>query len=80
MTSIFSPDGKAGKQFVPLLKPGPCASLRVEHCIFSDGYNAHQLAFGDKKEKAHYCCRKKSLRKEPLLCPKKIGKNSAIYC
>jgi len=48
MTSIFSPDGK--QTACTIIEAGPCVVTQVK-TKESDGYNAHQLAFGDKKEK-----------------------------
>ena len=48
MTSIFAADGK----YVPctVIEAGPCVVTQVK-TTETDGYNAVQLAFGDKKEK-----------------------------
>src|SRR6185369_9265111 len=48
MTSIFAADGK----FVPctVIEAGPCVVTQVK-TKETDGYNALQLSFGDKKEK-----------------------------
>jgi len=48
MTSIFSPDGKQTP--CTIIEAGPCIVTQVKTAE-SDGYNALQLAFGDKKEK-----------------------------
>jgi large subunit ribosomal protein L3 len=48
MTSIFSPDGKQTP--CTIIEAGPCVVTQVK-TKDSDGYNALQLAFGDKKEK-----------------------------
>jgi len=48
MTSIFSPDGK--QTACTIIEAGPCVVTQVK-TKDSDGYNALQLAFGDKKEK-----------------------------
>lgn len=48
MTSIFSPDGK--QTSCTIIEAGPCVVTQVK-TKDSDGYNAVQLAFGDKKEK-----------------------------
>ena len=48
MTSIFSPDGK--QTACTIIEAGPCIVTQVK-TIESDGYNALQVAFGDKKEK-----------------------------
>ena len=48
MTSVFSPDGK--QTSCTIIEAGPCIVTQVK-TKDSDGYNATQLAFGDKKEK-----------------------------
>ncbi|NNV56732.1 50S ribosomal protein L3 [Limnovirga soli] len=48
MTSIFTPDGK--QTACTIIEAGPCVVTQVK-TQESDGYNALQLAFGDKKEK-----------------------------
>ncbi|GAO44239.1 50S ribosomal protein L3 [Flavihumibacter petaseus] len=48
MTSIFSPDGK--QTACTIIEAGPCVVTQVK-TKETDGYNALQLAFGDKKEK-----------------------------
>ena len=48
MTSIFTPDGK--QTACTIIEAGPCVVTQVK-TQDSDGYNALQLAFGDKKEK-----------------------------
>jgi large subunit ribosomal protein L3 len=48
MTSIFSPDGK--QTACTIIEAGPCVVTQVK-TKESDGYNALQIAFGDKKEK-----------------------------
>ena len=48
MTSIFSQDGK--QTSCTIIEAGPCVVTQVK-TVESDGYNATQLAFGDKKEK-----------------------------
>ncbi len=48
MTSIFAPDGK--QVACTIIEAGPCVVTQVK-TKDSDGYNALQLAFGDKKEK-----------------------------
>ena len=60
MTSIFSPDGK--QTACTIIEAGPCVVTQVktpEH----DGYNALQIAFGDKNRKTLHCSAEKSLRK-----------------
>ncbi len=48
MTSVFSPDGK--QTACTIIEAGPCVVTQVK-TKESDGYNALQIAFGDKKEK-----------------------------
>lgn len=48
MTSIFSPDGK--QTACTIIEAGPCVVTQVK-TKETDGYNALQVAFGDKKEK-----------------------------
>lgn len=48
MTSIFSPDGK--QTACTIIEAGPCVVTQVK-TKETDGYNALQIAFGDKKEK-----------------------------
>jgi large subunit ribosomal protein L3 len=48
MTSIFNADGKHVS--CTIIEAGPCTVTQVK-TIDSDGYNAIQLAFGEKKEK-----------------------------
>ena len=48
MTSIFGTDGK--QTAVTIIEAGPCVVTQVK-TQETDGYNALQLGFGDKKEK-----------------------------
>lgn len=48
MTSVFSPDGK--QTACTIIEAGPCVVTQVK-TQDTDGYNAIQLAYGDKKEK-----------------------------
>ena len=48
MTSIFGADGK--QTAVTIIEAGPCV-VTQKKTVETDGYNALQLAFGDKKEK-----------------------------
>jgi large subunit ribosomal protein L3 len=48
MTSIFDPAGK--QTACTIIEAGPCVVTQVK-TMESDGYNALQLSFGDKKEK-----------------------------
>ncbi|MGI8951875.1 MAG: 50S ribosomal protein L3 [Chitinophagaceae bacterium] len=47
MTSVFDPDGK--QTACTIIEAGPCIVTQVK-TNETDGYNAVQLAFGDKKE------------------------------
>ena len=48
MTSIFTPDGR--QTACTIIEAGPCVVTQVK-TKDTDGYNALQLAFGDKNEK-----------------------------
>jgi large subunit ribosomal protein L3 len=48
MTSIFGSDGK--QTAVTIIEAGPCV-VTQKKTVETDGYNALQIAFGDKKEK-----------------------------
>lgn len=48
MTSVFTPDGK--QVACTIIEAGPCVVTQVK-TIETDGYNAHQIAFGEKKER-----------------------------
>jgi large subunit ribosomal protein L3 len=48
MTSIFSADGR--NVACTLIEAGPCVVTQVKN-VETDGYNAVQLAFGERKEK-----------------------------
>jgi large subunit ribosomal protein L3 len=48
MTSIFDTNGK--QTAVTIIEAGPCVVTQVK-TVETDGYNAHQIAFGDVKEK-----------------------------
>lgn len=48
MTSIFEPNGK--QTACTIIEAGPCVVTQVKTQT-TDGYNAIQVAFGDKKEK-----------------------------
>lgn len=47
MTSVFTADGK--QVACTIIEAGPCVVTQVK-TVESDGYNALQLAYGDKKE------------------------------
>ncbi|MVT10990.1 50S ribosomal protein L3 [Chitinophaga tropicalis] len=48
MTSIFEPNGK--QTAVTIIEAGPCVVTQVK-TVETDGYNAIQVSFGEKKEK-----------------------------
>ncbi len=48
MTSIFDPNGK--QTACTIIEAGPCVVTQVK-TVETDGYNALQVAYGDKKEK-----------------------------
>src|ERR1043165_3300498 len=48
MTSIFDTNGR--QTAVTIVEAGPCV-VSQKKTVDSDGYNALQIAFGDKKEK-----------------------------
>ncbi len=47
MTSIFDPNGR--QTAVTIIEAGPCVVTQVK-TVETDGYNAVQIAYGDKKE------------------------------
>ena len=48
MTSVFTPDGK--QLACTIIEAGPCIVTQVK-TTESDGYNAHQISFREKKER-----------------------------
>jgi len=70
MTSIFSPDGK--QTACTIIEAGPCVVTQVK-TKESDGYNAVQLGFGDKKDK-HSTAAEKNHFAKATTAPKKISK------
>ncbi len=48
MTSIFDSNGK--QTAVTIIEAGPCVVTQIK-TVETDGYNALQIGFGDKKEK-----------------------------
>jgi len=70
MTSIFSPDGK--QTSCTIIEAGPCVVTQVK-TKESDGYNALQIAFGDKKEKHSNAAAKNHFAKANT-APKKVVK------
>jgi len=63
MTSIFSSDGK--QTACTIIEAGPCVVTQVK-TVDSDGYNALQLSYGDKKEKHATAAEKITLLKPAL--------------
>ncbi|MFZ9661700.1 MAG: 50S ribosomal protein L3 [Chitinophagaceae bacterium] len=70
MTSIFSPDGK--QTACTIIEAGPCTVTQVKSKD-TDGYTAHQLAFGDKSDKHSNSAEKGHFAKTSS-SPKKIIK------
>jgi large subunit ribosomal protein L3 len=70
MTSIFDPSGR--QVACTIVEAGPCVVAQVK-TIESDGYNALQLAFGDKKEK-HVVKAEKNHFAKSQSAPKKFVK------
>ena len=70
MTSIFSPDGK--QTSCTIIEAGPCVVTQVK-TQETDGYNALQIAFGDKKEKHSNAAAKNHFAKANT-SPKKVVK------
>jgi len=50
MTQVYHPKDK-GLYDVTIVKAGPCKVVRVKTADSKDGYNAVQLAYGERKEK-----------------------------
>src|ERR1700740_1619754 len=70
MTSIFDPAGK--QTACTIIEAGPCVVTQVKKKE-SDGYNALQLSFGDKKEKHTNKAEKNHFAKAST-APKKVSK------
>jgi len=70
MTSVFSSDGK--QTACTIIEAGPCIVTQVK-TKDTDGYNAHQLAFGDKKDKHSIASEKNHFAKSST-SPKKFIK------
>jgi len=60
MTSIFDAEGKN----IPctVVEAGPCVVTQVKS-VGTDGYEAIQLSFGEKKEKKHFCAYGRTFQK-----------------
>jgi len=70
MTSIFDPSGK--QTACTIIEAGPCVVTQVK-TKESDGYNALQLSFGDKKDK-HSTKAEKNHFSKASTAPKKFSK------
>lgn len=75
MTSIFDPSGK--QTACTIIEAGPCVVTQVK-TKESDGYNALQLSFGDKKEKHSNNAEKNHFAKAST-SPKKFTKEFRDY-
>ncbi len=75
MTSIFDPAGK--QTACTIIEAGPCVVTQVK-TIESDGYNALQLSFGDKKEK-HSTLSEVNHFSKAQTTPKKFSKEFRNY-
>ena len=75
MTSVFSPDGIQTP--CTIIEAGPCVVTQVKTAE-TDGYNALQLAFGDKKEKHSNAAQKNHFEKAKT-GPKKFVKEFRNY-
>ncbi|HMU48092.1 MAG TPA: 50S ribosomal protein L3 [Chitinophagaceae bacterium] len=70
MTSVFDPSGK--QTACTIIEAGPCVVTQVK-TKESDGYNALQLSFGEKKEK-HSTKAEKNHFAKATTAPKKFSK------
>lgn len=70
MTSIFDPSGK--QTACTIIEAGPCVVTQVK-TTESDGYNALQISFGDKKEK-HATLAAKNHFSKASTSPKKFSR------
>ena len=75
MTSVFDPSGK--QTACTIIEAGPCVVTQVK-TQDSDGYNAIQLSFGDKKEK-HSTKSEVSHFAKAQTAPKKFSKEFRDY-
>ncbi len=75
MTSIFDPSGK--QTACTIIEAGPCVVTQVK-TKETDGYNALQLSFGDKKEKRATKAEKNHFAKAQT-APKKFSKEFRDY-
>ena len=73
MTSIFDSNGR--QTAVTIIEAGPCV-VTQKKTLDSDGYNAVQFAFGDKKEKHTLLSEKNHFAKE---CKANVVKGKAFY-
>jgi large subunit ribosomal protein L3 len=75
MTSIFDPSGK--QTACTIIEAGPCVVTQVK-TTESDGYNALQLSFGDKKENRTNAAAKNHFAKAST-APKRFSKEFRDY-
>jgi large subunit ribosomal protein L3 len=75
MTSVFDPSGK--QTACTIIEAGPCVVTQVK-TKESDGYNAVQLSFGEKKEK-HATQAEKGHFANATTAPKKFSKEFRDY-
>jgi large subunit ribosomal protein L3 len=75
MTSIFDPSGK--QTACTIIEAGPCVVTQVK-TTESDGYNAIQLSYGEKKEKNTTAAEKNHYAKAQTT-PKKISREFRDY-
>jgi large subunit ribosomal protein L3 len=75
MTSIFSPDGK--QTACTIIEAGPCVVTQVK-TKDSDGYNAVQLGFGDKKDKHTTAAEKISTEFRDFTVEKALGETITV--
>jgi large subunit ribosomal protein L3 len=75
MTSIFDPSGK--QTACTIIEAGPCVVTQVK-TTETDGYNALQLSFGDKKEKNSTKAEKNHFAKAQT-APKRFSKEFRDY-
>jgi large subunit ribosomal protein L3 len=75
MTSVFDPNGR--QTACTIIEAGPCVVTQVK-TIETDGYSAHQLAYGDKKDK-HTTKAEKNHFAKAQATPKSIVKEFRGY-
>ena len=75
MTSVFTPDGKQTP--CTIIEAGPCTVTQVK-TQSTDGYNATQIAFGERKEKHSNAALNEHFEKANT-CEKKFVKEFREY-